>query len=181
MNYYSHNLITCVPSLILHQMKGMESLITCYDNPSVETLPILKEVYGVNHYVTSIFHLDQLYYIKIKTKDWGIEFDNILFTADDGVIHKAKDFNIKSIANEIVKLYEKLKANKTTMLIQCSGGSLKTGIITYCLLRMSGEPRDEALKLLMKLRGEKRNGFGDLRIEYAEKKLVSLLISKELI
>lgn len=181
MNYYSHHLITQVPSLVLHQLKGMESLITCYPNPSVKILPVLKEVYGVNYYITSIFHLDQLYYIKTKTKQWGIEFDNFLFTDDDLVIHKAKDYNINNIANEIARLYEKLKANKITLLIQCSGGSFKVGIITYCLLRMSGEPRDEALKLLTKLRGETRNGFGDLRIEYAEKNIVPLLIPKELL
>ena len=65
MYYYSTNLIPEVPVLRFHQFKNTESVITCYTNPSVETLPVLKEVYGVNTLVTSIFHIDQLYFLNL--------------------------------------------------------------------------------------------------------------------
>lgn len=181
MYYYSTNLIPEVPVLRFHQFKNTESVITCYTHPSVETLPVLKEVYGVNTLVTSIFHIDQLYYTKTKTKDWGIDYVNILFSDSDKVIKTEKDFNKKHIASQLKELFEKIKKEKRTVMINSSGGAFKTGLITYCLLRMSGEQRDNALKILLNLKGEIRNGFGDLRVEFAEKKIVPLLIENELI
>ena len=89
--------------------------------------------------------------------------------------------NIKKIAEEIKEIYQKIKKEKRTLIVNSSGGSFKTGIIVYCLLRMSGEQRDNALKILLNLKGEYRNGFGDLRVESAEKKVVPLLIEDELI
>ena len=74
-----------------------------------------------------------------------------------------------------------MKNEKRTVLINSSGGSLKTSVIAYCLLRMSGEPRDRALNLIVMLKMENRIHFGDLRFEFAEKKIVPLLIEKELI
>ena len=181
MYEYSKNLIPNVPVLIFHQFKNTESLITCYTNPSIETLPVLKEVYGVNTLVTSITHLDQLYYTKTKTNEWNIDYINILFGENDKVIKTEKDFNIKKIAEDIKEIYQKIKKEKRTLIVNSSGGSFKTGIIVYCLLRMSGEQRDNALKILLNLKGEYRNGFGDLRVEFAEKKVVPLLIEDELI
>ena len=46
---------------------------------------------------------------------------------------------------------------------------------------MSGEQRDDALNILIRLRMETRCHFGDLRFEFAEKKIVPLIIEKELI
>lgn len=181
MYTYSTNLIPEVPALTFHQFKKTDSLITCYRNPSIETLPILKEVYGVNTLVTAITHLDQLYYTKLKTNELQIDYHNILFIDSPKVIIKESEYDKVKIVEEIKKLWSIIKTESRTVLIQSAGGSFKTGIITYCLLRLSGEPRDDALKLLMILRGEKRNGFGDLRIEYAEKKIIPMLIEKELI
>ena len=181
MYTYSRNLIPEVPALSFHQFRKTDSVITCYRNPSVETLPVLKEVYGVNTFITSITHLDQLYYTKLKTNEIGIDYRNILFIDDPKVIIKESEYDKETIIQEIKNLWDVIKNEKRTVLIQSAGGSFKTGILTYCLLRMSGEPRDDALKILLMLRGEKRNGFGDLRIEYAEKKIVPFLIDKELI
>ena len=181
MNYYSHHLIPNVPSLTLHQLKNTESIITCYPNPSVETLAVLKEVYGVNTYVTSINHLDQLYYTKIKMRDWGIDYINILFLENDKIIIKAKDYSVKKIAEQIKNLFDLIKNEKRTVYISGNGGSMKPSIIAYCLLRMSGEQRDDALNILIRLRMETRCHFGDLRFEFAEKKIVPLIIEKELI
>ena len=181
MNTYSHNLLTIVPSLSFHQLKNTESLLTCYPNPSVETLPILKEVYGVNTFITSINHLDQLYYTKIKCRDWGIDYYNIQFINNNKIIIKESDYDKFGIANQIKEIFNLMKNEKRTVLINCSGGSLKTSVIAYCLLRMSGEPRDRALNLIIMLRMEKKIHFGDLRFEFAEKKIVPLLIEKELI
>ena len=47
MYTYSTNLYGNVPALTFHQFKGMESVITCYNNPSLEILPALNEVYGI--------------------------------------------------------------------------------------------------------------------------------------
>lgn len=181
MYAYSTHMIPEVPALSFFQFKGTESVICCYRNPSVETLPLFKEIYGVNTYVTSITHLDQLYYTKLKTNELGIDYQNILFIDSPKVIIKEQEYQKEKIAQEIRELYYKIKNEKRTVLIQSAGGSFKTGIIAYCLLRLSGEQRDEALKILLMLRNEKRNGFGDLRIEYAEKKIVPLLIDNELL
>ena len=48
MYAYSTNLIPEVPALSFFQIKNTESVISCYRNPSLETLPVFKEVYGVN-------------------------------------------------------------------------------------------------------------------------------------
>ena len=181
MYTYSTNLIPYVPTLTFHQLKNSESLITCYRNPSIETLAVLKEVYGVNTLLTTIMHIDQLYYTKTKCQEWGIEYMNILFTDTPKPVLRERDFNKTSLAKQIVELYEKLKNEKCTLLIQSAGGSFKTGIITYCLLRLSGEQRDDALKILLMLRNETKNGFGDQRIEFAEKQIIPLIIGKELI
>lgn len=180
MYTYSTNLVPSVPTLTFHQLRNAESLITCYRNPSIETLAVLKEVYGVNTLLTTIMHIDQLYYTKTKCQEWGIDYVNILFTDTPKPVLQ-RDFDKAGLAKQIVELYEKLKNEKCTLLIQSAGGSFKTGIITYCLLRLSGEQRDDALKILLTLRNETRNGFGDLRIEFAEKQIIPLIIGKELI
>jgi hypothetical protein len=181
MNYYSHNLIPNVPSLTFHQLKNTESLITCYPNPSVETLPVLKEVYGINTFVTAINHIDQLYYTKIKMRDWGIDYFNILFLENEKIIIKEKEYLIDKIAFQIKNLFDLIKNEKRTVYISGNGGSFKPSVIAYCILRMSGEQRDDALNILVKLRMERKCHFGDLRFEFAEKKIVPLLIEKELI
>jgi hypothetical protein len=75
MYAYSTTLYGRVSALTFHQFKGMESVITCYNNPSFETLPILHEVYGINMLITSIKHnyqvagiADSLHYNAIAVK-----------------------------------------------------------------------------------------------------------------
>ena len=183
MYKYSCNIIPNVPSLSFHQFKKTESTICCYGNPSIEVLPALKEVYGVNTYVTSINHLDQINTITTKTNKLEIDYHNISFidTEKENTKSKENKYNINKIITQLKELYKLIETEKRTVFIQSAGGSIKTSIITYCLLRMSGEQRDDSLKKLTMLRGEKRNGFGDLRVEYAEKKIVPYLIKNELL
>ena len=179
MYKYSTNLYGRVPALTFHQFKGMESVITCYNNPSFEALPLLNEVYGVNMLITSIKHNYQIYLATIKCKELNIKYHNFLINHKDSPLDKSVDINL--VLNQVKEYFNLLKNEKITLLINSGSGVFNGTILAYCLLRMSGENRVDALNILTNLRLEKNCRLGEYRYEFAEKKLVSKLIEPELI
>ena len=100
MYTYSTNLYGNVPALTFHQFKGMESVITCYNNPSLEILPIMNEVYGIN-----IF--DERTAIKITAEDFDeiiriILYQNVLDYTDRYI-----DPDVRRAVNEYYRLKNK--------------------------------------------------------------------------
>ena len=179
MYAYSTNLYGRVPALTFHQFKGMESVITCYNNPSFETLPILNEVYGINMLITSIKHNYQIYLATIKCKESNIRYHNFLINQKNNPLDKSVDINL--VISQIKYYFNLLKNEKISLLINSGSGVFNGTILAYCLLRMSGENRVDALNILTNLRLEKNCRLGEYRYEFAEKKLVSKLIEPELI
>ena len=179
MYTYSTNLYGKVPALTLHQFKGMESVITCYGNPSLEMLPALNEVYGINMLITSIKHNYQIYLANLKCKELDIKYRNFLINEKSNPLDKSVDINL--VINQIKEFFNILKSEKISLLINSGSGVFNGTILAYCLLRMSGENRVDALNILTNLRLEKNCRLGEFRYEFAEKKLVSKLIEPELI
>ena len=179
MYAYSTTLYGRVPALTFHQFKGMESVITCYNNPSFETLPILHEVYGINMLITSIKHNYQIYLATIKCKESNIRYHNFLINQSNDPLDKSVDINL--VLNQIKYYYNLLKNEKISLLINSGSRVFNGTILAYCLLRMSGENRVDALNILTNLRLEKNCRLGEYRYEFAEKKLVTKLIEPELI
>ena len=179
MYTYSKNLFGNVPALTFHHFKGMESVVTCYANPSLETLPLLNEVYGINMLVTSMKHNYQIYIASIRCKELDIKYNNFLTNFADSPLDKR--VNIKLVLDQIKEIYNLLKNEKISLLVNSSSGVFNTTILVYCLLRMSGETRVDALNILTNLRMETNCRLGEYRYEFAEKKLVRKLIEPELI
>ena len=86
-------ILKSIDSYVEEVMKQPNSIII-FRNPSVETLSVFKEIYGVNTYITSITHLDQLYYTKLKTNELNIDYHNILFIDSPKVIINDKEFQL---------------------------------------------------------------------------------------
>ena len=114
MYAYSTNLYGRVPALTFHQFKGMESVMTCYNNPSFETLPLLNEVYGINMLITSIKHNYQIYLATIKCKELNIKYHNFLTNYNDSPLDKS--VNIDLVINQIKEYYNLLKNEKISLL-----------------------------------------------------------------
>ena len=179
MYKYSTNLYGRVPALTFHQFKGMESVVTCYNNTSLETLSLLNEVYGINMLITSIKHNYQIYLANIKCKELSIKYHNFLINYKDSPLDKNVDVNL--VIEQIKEYFNLLKNEKISLLINSCSGVFNSTILAYCLLRMSGENRVDALNILTNLRLEQNCRLGEYRYEFAEKKLVSKLIEPELI
>ena len=179
MYTYSTDLYGRVPALAFHQFKGMESVITCYNNPSLETLPLLNEVYGINMLITSIKHNYQVYLANLKCKESNIKYSNFLINTTNKVLDKSVDINL--VIKQIREYFNILKNEKISLLINSGSGVFSGTILAYCLLRMSGENRVDALNILTNLRLENNCRLGEYRYEFAEKKLVKKLIEPELI
>ena len=179
MYKYSTSVYGHIPALTFHQFKGMESVITCYNNPSFEILPALNEVYGINMFITSIKHNYQIYLGNLKCKELDIKFRNFLINERSSSLDKSVDINL--VIKQIKEYYDILKNEKISLLINSGSGVFSGTILAYCLLRMSGENRVDALNILTNLRLEKNCRLGEYRYEFAERKLVSKLIEPELI
>ena len=157
----------------------MESVITCYNNPSFEILPALNEVYGINMFITSIKHNYQIYLGNLKCKELEIKFRNFLINEKSSPLDKSVDINL--VIKQIKEYYNILKSEKISLLINSGAGAFNSTILAYCLLRMSGENRVDALNILTNLRLENNCRLGEYRYEFAERKLVTKLIEPELI
>ena len=179
MYTYSTSVYGNIPALTFHQFKGMESVITCYGNPSLEMLPALNEVYGINMLITSIKHNYQIYLANLKCKELDIKYRNFLINEKSNPLDKSVDINL--VINQTKEFFNILKSEKISLLINSGSGVFNGTILAYCLLRMSGENRVDALNILTNLRLEKNCRLGEFRYEFAEKKLVSKLIEPELI
>jgi protein tyrosine/serine phosphatase len=173
---YSNDSLT--PILIFHQLKNSDSKITCFRRPCLKSIPVLKEVYGLNAILSCITKKEKPESIENVTKEIGISFFNIPFKkAKPHSLQKSE--TIKMLVEEINKIYENLMSQTLTLLVHCAAGVRRTGIVVYCLLRLNGESKDSALEIILNLREETRNGIGDYRIEYAEKKIVPLLLKEK--
>ena len=179
MYKYSTSVYGHIPALTFHQFKGMESFITCYSNPSLEMLPALNEVYGINMLITSIKHNYQIYLAHLKCKELDIKYQNFVINKKSSPLDKSVDINL--VIEQIKQYFNLLKTEKISLLINSGSGVFNGTILAYCLLRMSGENRVDALNILTNLRLEKNCRLGEYRYEFAEKKLVSKLIEPELI
>lgn len=163
------------PILIFHALRNTDSKITCYRRPSLRSISVLKEVYGLNSILSCIVKKEKPELIENKATEAGMKFFNIPFRkAKENYLQK--DSTMKMLIEEIRKMYECLINGTLCLLIHCAAGVRRTGIVVYCLLRMNGESKESALEILLKLREETRNGIGDYRIEYAEKYLIPFLI-----
>jgi hypothetical protein len=164
----TENMDYIAPILIFHQLNNSETKITCYRQPSLIEIPILAEVYGLNCILTC---LDSTSFSELKTlknisETYNIKWINIEYNEryKQGFINNIKD------------LYDELINKEYCVLIHCASGVKKISFLVYSLLRMNGESKESATEILLKLRSESRNGVGDYRIEFAERKLIPYLI-----
>jgi len=175
-----HSKDDLTPVLIFHQLKNSNSKITCFRRPNLRSIPVLKEVYGLNSILSCIIKKEKPEMIESKAKESNIKFFNIPFRkAKKNFLEK--DSTIKMLVEEIRKMYENLINDTLCLLVHCAAGIRRTGIVVYCLLRMNGESKESALEILLKLREETRNGIGDYRLEYAEKYLLPFLLEEKTI
>ena len=151
-----------VPILIFHQLKGSESKISCYKNPSFAYFNIFKEIYGLNTIIC-----DKRYIRNDENKNVieKFQFFDFSYTTTSEMID-----NIKV-------LYSKLMNEKICVIVNSALGVGKSSTIMYCLLRMNGETKEAAREIFLKMRDEKKNGIGDYRIEYTERHIIPLLLN----
>ena len=129
--------------------------------------------------ITSIKHNYQIYHATIKCQELNIKYSNFLINDKDSPLDKS--VNIDLVISQIKQYFDLLKKEKISLLINSGSGVFNGTILAYCLLRMSGENRVDALNILTNLRLEKNCRLGEYRYEFAEKKLVTKLIEPELI
>ncbi len=173
---YSDDCLT--PILIFHQLNDSQSKITCFRRPSLKSIPVFKEVYGLNAILSCITKNEKPQLIENVAREAGISFFNIPFKkAKPNSLEKPE--TVKMLVDEILQMYDNIMTQPLTILVHCAAGVRRTGIVVYSLLRLNGETKESALEIILKLREETRNGIGDYRIEYAERKIVSLLLKEK--
>jgi hypothetical protein len=165
---YEDNFLT--PVLIFHQLKNTNSRLTMFRRASLRSIPVFREVYGLNAIITC--EMDEMKYDKFEN-DYQIKIFKVMY---DGKNSKALSSERIMLLENIKDIYKTIIRDNLTILIHCSSGTSRTSVICYCILRMNGETIESSREILLKLRSESRNGVGDFRTEYAEKYLVPYLL-----
>lgn len=70
---------------------------------------------------------------------------------------------------ESLKLIVSLLDNGNRVLIHCSAGIHRTGMIAYALLRHVGVPRDAARSALKQMRAETAENVGEVRLAWGDR------------
>lgn len=156
------------PILNFHQLNGSCSKITCFRRPDLRLVNELNEVYGLNCIISC---LDKRSDFERKT------LTNITSFSGIKLYEVSFQQSASDLADSIKEVYDDIMMETLCVLIHCISGANKTGFLVYCLLRMNGESKESATEIIVKMRGESKNGVGDYRIEYAERHLIPLLIS----
>ena len=166
------------PILVFHQFNNSCSRITCYKEPSLNKIKTLKEVYGINSILSCLTEREFYQEVQKISSIYDLNYFHIQIENQVSNHLKLKFFRDK-LLKEIKNLYNILMCENKTLLIHSASGVRRTGIIVYSLLRLNGESKESALEILLKLRGEKKNGVGDFRIEFTEKYIIPYLIDKK--
>jgi len=170
------DIIIC-PIILFHQLKNSYSKITFNNEPSLDNLSILKEVYGINSILSCINHKNYL-----ENLDYMVEINSILNFKINLNLQKLNDFkkgNIKQIfIDNMLNVYEKLMNENLTLLIHSASGDMKTGIVLYSLLRLNGESKEDSIELIRFLKKQKKKTIGDFNIEFFEKNIIPDLLNQ---
>lgn len=78
---------------------------------------------------------------------------------------------------DVRNCFEQMKLGITdggSLLIHCSAGIHRTGMIAYAFLRFSGYSAEQASQILKQLRSHTFEGVGNHRIEWGERLIASL-------
>lgn len=166
------------PILIFHDFKNSSSKITYYPCSDFRKLELLKQVYNITTVVSCIERTEYQEKIKITCYKNKIEYEKVIFD----IISNSDNFNqqelLIKIADCIRFIYNKATNQKETTLVHSGSGTQRSSMVIYCLMRLNGENNDEARKIVERMKRLRRNIIGDYSLEFAEKYLVPILISK---
>lgn len=165
------------PILIFHNLKSTDSKITFSNEPSLKKIKELKEVYGFNYILSCLVDTNYNEDLKRITDESNIERMevNLYFSKLNDLTIK---LNKEKFIENILGIYLRLKSENVTLLIHKASGEMKTTIIIYSLLRLSGEKKEDSVEILIFLKNGNKKSIGDFNIEFLENNIIRLLLKR---
>ena len=164
------------PILYVHRLNGSESNMSFYPCSDLKKLGVLKEVYNVTMVVSSVENKEYQEKISVSCYNCGVLYEKTIF---DIISSTQAENSFNTVVDCLKFIYKKLIEEKHTLLVHSAGGSQRSKMIIYCLLRSNGEHKEEARVILELMTNMKRNCIGDYSLEFAEKYIVKELISEK--
>jgi hypothetical protein len=165
------------PILIFHNLKSTDSKITFSNEPSLKKIKELKEVYGFNYILSCLEDTNYIKDLNRITDESNIERMevNLHFSKLNDLTIK---FNKEKFLEHILGIYLRLKSENITLLIHKASGEMKTTIIIYSLLRLSGEKKEDSVEIIRYLKNGNKKSIGDFNIEFIENNIIGLLLKR---
>ena len=161
--------------LNFHKLNNTNSYITCRGRPKVRNLALYKDNHKINYILSILNPKEKPEEIRDECLRLGIDWVNLnLKGAKVGNLES----NVDMIADSLINTYNHLLKNDTVLLIHCAAGLHRTGVSTYCLIRMNGENQENAMEILGKIRLKTKQEVGEKRIEFVEKCLLPKVLEK---
>ena len=127
--------------------------LAIWHRPSLKALPLLKEA-GCEHILTLLSEKEGALEIGDAVRQAGMKWTGLPLPNARWSEGKKKDLILSAIPD----LSEVLDSG-THLLIHCSAGIHRTGMVTYILLRWRGHDEQEALSLIARMRLHTREGL----------------------
>lgn len=161
--------------LILYKLKKCNSKMCFHSRPKIKDVVKMKSI-GINCFLTLLHNKEKIEEIKKQCILNNIYWYNIeLENAKISYFSNSKTKEI--IIDGILRIYKKMINEEVILFIHCSAGYHRSGMITYCILRLFGETYESALIILEFIRKDAKNNVGIERIIFCEKYIVPLLKS----
>jgi protein-tyrosine phosphatase len=131
--------------------------------PKLKALPRLKEA-GCTHLLTLLGEREGAMTIGLAAQKARIEW--LWLPLDNGdPLPEVREPEVRTMLERLVLLLE----CKSSILVHCSAGIHRTGMITYALLRKMGLSRERALQTLSELRAVTAEGVGEARLGWGDR------------
>ncbi|MDQ2974751.1 MAG: tyrosine-protein phosphatase [Acidobacteriota bacterium] len=134
--------------------------LAIWHRPGLKALPLLQET-GCEHVLTLLSEREGAHEIGDGVRKAGMEWTWLPLPNARWSEGKKKDLILSAIPD----LSEVLDRG-AHLLIHCSAGIHRTGVVTYILLRRRGHDEQEALSLIARMRPHTREGLRREDIEW---------------
>lgn len=143
--------------------------ITCYHKPKIIDIEKLKNEYNVNYFITLLNDKERPDHIFEELKRNYIEYTHIPLLGANISILLNKDM-LDILVSKVKEIIDKIETSDISLniLIHCSAGIHRTGIVLYLILRCFGYSYDECMSKIKEIREITFNGVGKERIKFAE-------------
>lgn len=131
--------------------------------PKLKALPRLREA-GCTHLFTLLGEREGAMTIGVAAQNVHIEWLWLPLENGDPP-PEVREPEVRTMLERLALLLE----YKSSIVVHCSAGIHRTGMITYALLRQLGLSREQAMQKLSELRSVTAEGVGEARLRWGDR------------